>query len=175
MEESLSPAPAEPGTAPLHDDDAGRRRTLLRRLRVLLITSGLAFALTTWMLVRVQNPAALLGWGPGPSTVARAHLEALNRGELRIAYGLFSAQYRQHVPFESYHELVVAHREMFQTSDVSFDIREDSGQRAVLEGHITSAGGERYLARFTMVRIEGRWWIDDLRWGRDEKDRRIKT
>lgn len=162
--------------APEPDPEEERRRTaLLRRLRVLLFASTLAFALTTWMLVRVENPAALLGWGPGPSTIARAHLEALNRGELRAAYDLFSTQYRQQVPFNVYHQLVITHREMFLIADASFQETEDSGDRAVLESSITASDGEHYRARFTMVRIDGRWWIDDLRWGLDEEDSLIKA
>ena len=176
MEDTPNPTAPEhlPGVA-LAEAEERRRRDLLRRLRVLLAAGGLAFALTAWMLVRVQNPAALLGWRPGPSTVARAHLEALNRGELRIAYELFSSQYRQQVPFETYHQLVVTHREMFHTERVAFETREDSGDRAVLESRITTADGVHYRARFTMVRIEGRWWIDDLRWAAEpDEDRFIR-
>ena len=154
------------------DADLPRRRSLLRRLRVLLMAGVVAFALTTWMLVRVENPAALLGLSPGPASVARAHLAALNHGELRTAYDFFSAKYRQQVSFEAYHRLVVSHREMFRTEVVEFETQEAGADRAVLESHITSADGAAYVARFTMVRREGRWWIDDLRWGlvADEDD-----
>jgi hypothetical protein len=162
--------------APEQDPEEKRRRgLLLRRLRVLLYAGTLAFALTTWMLVRVENPAALLGWGPGPSTVARAHLEALNRGELRAAYELFSTRYRQQVPFQAYHQLVVTHRAMFLIAGATFQETEDSGDHAVLLSSITASDGEHYRSRFTMVRIEGRWWIDDLRWGLDEEDALIKA
>jgi hypothetical protein len=155
--------------------EARRRASLLRRLRVLLFASTLAFALTTWMLVRVDNPAALLGWGPGPSSVARAYLEALSRGELRAAYDLFSTQYRQQVSFDVYHQLVITHRDMFLIADARFEEAEDSGDRAVLESSITASDGEHYRARFTMVRIDGRWWIDDLRWGLEEEDTLIRA
>lgn len=156
-----------------NDPDEPRRRRLLRRLRVLLLAGGLAFALTTWLLVRVENPAALFGLGPGPASVARAHLNALNRGALREAYDLFSAQYRQQVSFEMYHALVVSHREMFRTEAIQLDTREAAGERAVLESHVVSADGEQYVARFTMVRLEGRWWIDDLRWALDDEEDKI--
>lgn len=155
--------------------EARRRMALLRRLRVLLFAGTLSFALTTWTLVRVENPAALLGWGPGPSSVARAHLEALNRGELRVAYELFSTQYRQQVSFDAYHQLVITHRDMFLIADATFEETEDSGDRAVLEGSITASDGEHYRARFTMVRIDGRWWIDDLRWGLEKESTLIRA
>lgn len=152
------------------DPEAPRRRTMLRRLRILLITGGLAFALTTWLLVRVENPAALLGFVPGPASVARAHLDALNRGALREAYDLFSASYRQQVTFEMFHELVVTHRQIFRTARMEFDTAEAADDRAVLDTHLVSADGERYLARFTLVRREGRWWIEDLRWALEDND-----
>lgn len=170
IHDSWTFASAEPDPTESH-----RRTALLRRLRVLLFASTLAFALTAWMLVRVENPAALLGWGPGPSSVARAHLEALNRGELRAAYELFSTQYRQQVSFDAYHRLVITHRDMFLIADATFEETEDSGDRAVLEGSITASDGEHYRARFTMVRIDGRWWIDDLRWGLEEENTLIRA
>jgi hypothetical protein len=166
------------GAARAPAGDAGetkRRSALLRRLRVLLYAGCAAFTLATWMLVTVQNPLALVGLGPGPSSVARAHLDALRRGELRAAYDLFSTEYRQQVSFEAYHKLVVTHQEMFETISVTFQMEEDSGNHAVLEGRITSADGEHYRARFTMVRVDGRWWIDDLRWGLDEDEPLVRT
>jgi hypothetical protein len=53
---------------------------------------------------------------------------------------------------------------MFRTRELRFSRNEESGERAVLETHIRAEGGERYVARFTLIRAEGRWWIDDLRW-----------
>lgn len=144
----------------------GRRgRDLLRRLRLLLVLGGAGFAVATWMMVRFDPLPQLLGGGSGPASVAREHLQALNRGALREAYALFSIQYRAQVSFEAYHELVVTHREMFRTAAMDFTEREASRERAVLEGHLRTAAGERYRARFTMVWFQGRWWIDDLRWG----------
>ena len=162
MEEQPNPFGGSESFAPDHAESP--RRHLLRRLRILLLTGGLAFALTTWMLVRFENPAAFFGFGPGPASVAREHLDAVRSGELRRAYGLFSASYRQRVPFEAYHRLVVTHRDMFRTESVQIQVKETAGNRTILLGQMVSADGEHYVAQFTMVRWEGRWWIDDLRW-----------
>ena len=169
MDEPLSilpvgPEPESPAAA-REDARAADRRTLLRRLRVLLLTTGVAFALTTWMLVRVESPGGLLWFARGPAGVVRAHLQALNRGELRTAYECFSRHYRQQVPFEAYHQLVVSHRRMFRTREVAFAPREQSPERAVIETRMVAADGERYVARFTLVQVDGRWWIEDVRWG----------
>lgn len=176
MAEPLTMFPAEPG------DPAGgsprrepreelARRTLLRRLLALLMGGGLAFVLTIWVLVRVENPASRWALGSGPSSVVRAHFAALNRGDLRTAYDLFSAHYREQIPFEAYHQLVATHREMFRTQAVEFRSTEVTEKRAVLETRLLAADGERYLARFTMVRLAGRWWIDDIRWGAEPRRR----
>ena len=157
-------SPSSAASRPASPSPDVRRRGLLRRLLALTAASGLAFALTTWLLVRVENPASLLPFGLEPSSVVRAHLEALNRGDLRGAYGMFSQHYRAQVSFEAYHKLVVSHRQMLRAREVEFSSREESPERAVLDAHLVAADGERYLARFTMVRVAGRWWIDDIRW-----------
>ena len=162
--------PALPQSTPSGPPAAEERREAAlrrfrRRLMALVAAGGAAFALTTWLLVRFENPLARLGAGESPAGVVKAQLEALKRGELRAAYELFSREYRRRVPFEAYRELVVTHRRMFRTREVRFSSREETGERATLETHTLTESGERYVARFTLARAEGRWWIDDLRWG----------
>ncbi|HEX9759935.1 MAG TPA: DUF4864 domain-containing protein, partial [Candidatus Acidoferrales bacterium] len=140
------------------------RRRLLRRLGVLLVLGVVGFSMVTWVLVRVEDPSALLPMGRGPSRVIENYLQALNRGELRTAYNLFSPTYRGQVSFEVYHELIVTHRRMFLTREAKLQSREIGGERTVVDTRLVSTGGERYVARFTLVRLDGRWWIDDLRW-----------
>ncbi len=147
--------------------EAGRR-SLLRRLLALLAAGSTAFALTTWTLVRYEDPLGLLGFGSGPTSVVKAQLEALNRGQLRAAYEMFSPHYRQQVPFEAFERLVATHRRMFRTRNIRVGSRQESGERAVLETHLVAETGECYRARFTLVHDEDRWWIDDLRWGAEK-------
>ena len=163
----ILPTPA----SPVERQAEFARRNLLRRLGALLVAGSVAFTLTTWTLVRLENPMRYLPFGPGPASVVRQHLEALNRGELRAAYDLFSAEYRAHVPFEAYHQLVITHREIFRTREVRFGSPTTLRQRTVVETHLLAADGEHYVARFTLLRAEGRWWIDDLRWGADRSQR----
>jgi len=125
----------------------------------------IAFALTVWILVRVDLPAGSAGEELAAANVVRAQLDALNRGDLREAYGLFSQRYRDQVPFDAFHDLVTSHLAMFRARKVDFESREESHARAVLDTHILSTNGERYFARYTVIQIEGHWWIDDIRWG----------
>jgi len=169
MDEPLTVFPVGPAGEP-QAPGAGSprealRRQLLRRLLALLTASAVAFTLTTFLLVRYEKVLGLLGGAPGPARVVRAHLEALNRGELRAAYDQFSPHYREKVSFDAYHSLVVTHRRVFHLREFHFSRNEQAGERAVLEARIVAADGEHYLARFTLVRSDGRWWIDDLRWG----------
>lgn len=152
-----------------------RRRALLRRLKILLVAGVVAFAVTTWLLVRVEEPFGLAGLLPGPESTVRAHLQALNRGDLRGAYELFSNDYREQFPFEAYQQLVVTHRPMFRTQGVELTALEDSGERTVLDARMRATDGQQYAARFTMVLVEGRWWIDDVRWGRPSNRRVFAT
>lgn len=141
------------------------RKIIVRRLGVLLGAAVAAFALTVWILVRVDLPAGSAGEELAAANVVRAQLDALNRGELREAYGLFSQHYRDQMTFEAFHELVATHLAMFRARKVDFESREESHARAVFDTHILSTNGERYFARYTVIRIEGHWWIDDVRWG----------
>jgi hypothetical protein len=141
------------------------RRAILRRLEALLAAAGAAFILTTWLLVRMDIAGKSAAGNSNASQVVRRQLEALDRGELREAYALFSQHYRQQVPFEAFHELVASHWRMFRARKIEFVNREESRVRAVLDTHITASDGGHYLARYTLVEIEGQWWIDDLRWG----------
>lgn len=131
----------------------------------LLAASGLAFTLTAWMLVHFDNPLGSMGSAGTPTSVVQAHLEALNRGDLHAAYDLFSQRYRQQVSFEAYHQLVSKHWRLFNIREFRVSRDDEWGGRAALETSILSVDGRRYLARFTLVHAEGRWWIDDLRWG----------
>jgi hypothetical protein len=64
---------------------------------------------------------------------------------------------------------------MFHTRLQRFGKDEESGERAVLETHLLAEGGEHYLARYTLVHAEGRWWIDDLRWSAEPGLRKLLT
>lgn len=163
--------PAAPG--PREEIARLARAQTLRRLKRLLIFGCALFTLTIWLLVRLENPGKLSPFAPGPARIIRQHLEALNRGEFREAYLLFSQHYRDQVSFELYHELVVTHSAMFRTRIVSVRQQETSGNRIVLETRVLASDGERYVARFTLVRVENRWWIDDLRWGADTDRRNV--
>ena len=41
------------------------------------------------------------------------------------------------------------------------------GDSAVVETHTESENGGHYVARFTLVKAGGRWWIDEVRWGEE--------
>jgi len=149
------------------------RAQSLRRLKRLLVLACAFFTLAIWQFVLLESPGKFSPFAPGPSRIIRQHLEALNRGAFREAYLLFSQHYRDEVSFELYHQLVVSHAAMFRTRIVSVRHQESAGNRIVLDTRLLAADGERYVARFTLVQVENRWWIDDLRWGTDTDRRNI--
>ncbi|MCL5286435.1 MAG: DUF4864 domain-containing protein [Acidobacteria bacterium] len=172
MNESSPVSPYDPRPdldAPDPREEFARRarQQSLRRLKRLLIFGCALFTLIIWLLVRLESTGGLSAFAPGPSRIVRQHLEALNRGAFREAYLLFSQHYRDEVSFELYHELVVTHAAMFRTRIVSFSSRQLAGQRIVLDTRLVASDGERYVARFTLIQVENRWWIDDLRWAAD--------
>lgn len=160
---------------PLYDTggEARRRQRLLRRLKLLLAAGLVVFAAATWFLVRFESP--LLRAAAGPAAVVRAHLDALNRNDIQAAWNLFSADYREQFPYDSYQELIAQHPDVFRTRNVEFRQQMQSSQRAFLVARLLAADGASYVARFTLVRSDGRWWIDDFRWTRDHSRRPLVT
>jgi len=149
--------------------DLPYRSGLRKRFAMLLLAGLAAFSLTTWRLARVEMPVGEAEDGSAPAGVVEAQLDALAGREIRAAYDLFSARYRKEVSFEMFHDLIVSHLEMFETQELTFRRREETGDRAVVETHTESEEGGHYVARFTLVRISGRWWIDEVRWGEENE------
>ncbi len=80
----MPPQPGAPGV-----EEASRKRSLRHNLLLLLSLTLAAFVVTTWILVRVDSP--LGSFMNGPQEIVRAQLRALDRGQLRPAYDMFSA------------------------------------------------------------------------------------
>lgn len=141
-----------------------RRRMMLRRMRIVLVGALAAFCLAAWLMVR--NDGSLLAWLgiSGPSRVVRQHLEALNRGEAREAYGFFSVKYRGVIPLPAYEDMISSHRAMFRTRVLGTQTPSQGEGYAVVDMRLAASSGAHYVARFTLVQIEGRWWIDQVRW-----------
>jgi hypothetical protein len=154
--------PAAAAAAAPNDDALERRRSFRQNLYLLLGLALAAFILTSWILVRLDSPFGI--FATGPQEVVRAQLRALDRDELKPAYDLFSARYRSKVPFYAWHELCVAHWQMFHADVVRADRPEPSGASVFLEIYLRGSDATNYRARFTVVRANGRWWIDDVHW-----------
>jgi hypothetical protein len=144
------------------EEAALQRRSFRHNLFLLLSLVLSAFILTAWILVRVDSPFGL--FSTGPQEIVRAQLRDLDRGELRPAYDLFSPRYRGQVSFDTWHQLFVAHWRMFHADVVRAETPDFSGPGASLEIYLHGADGKDYRARFTLIRTDGRWWIDDVHW-----------
>ncbi len=143
---------------------AAHRAAMLRRLRVVLGVALAAFCLVTFLLVRSESPLGEWLGISGPSRVVRQHLAALNRGETRQAYSFFSENYRGKIPWRAYEELVSSHRSMFRTQLLSMDAPSHTSEQAVLDTRLASSSGAVYIARFTLIHVDGHWLIDQVRW-----------
>ena len=152
-------------------DAASRRRSFRHNLFLLLSLTLAAFILTSWILVRVDAPFGI--FSTGPQEIVRAQLRALDRGELRPAYDMFSARYRGQVSFDTWHELFVKHWRMFHADVVRAETPAFTGPGVTLEIYLHGADDKDYRARFTLIRTDGRWWIDDVHWTQEPDERDI--
>jgi hypothetical protein len=143
-------------------DAESQRRTFRQNLKLLLSLSLAAFTLTAWILVRLDSPFGL--FSSGPQEIVRAQLKALDRGELRPAYDMFSSRYREQVSFDDWHNLIVTHWRMFHAEVLRSEEPAKSGPGVSLEIYLRGADEREYRARFIVIRTNGRWWIDDVHW-----------
>jgi hypothetical protein len=154
-----------------YEDAASRRRRFRHNLFLLLSLALAAFILTAWILVRVDAPFGI--FSTGPQEIVRAQLRALDRGELRPAYDMFSARYRGEVSFDTWHELFVTHWRMFHADVVRSETPAIRGPGVTLEIYLHGADDKVYRARFTLIRTDGRWWIDDVHWTQEADERDV--
>lgn len=155
--------------AAAHEAIALRKQGFRRHLYMLLLLALGAFIFTSWILVHLDAPFG--AYANGPQEVVRAQLRALERGQLRPAYDLFSARYRQQVSFDAWRELVVTHSRMFHADVVRTGTPAQAGPRVNLEIYLHGADEKDYRARFTLIRTGGRWWIDDVHWTETSAER----
>jgi hypothetical protein len=154
---------------------ANDRQRFLRRLGWLLVAGLASFALVSWMLVRSTR---IIGFGArdsGPIAVVKLELGSLARGDLQDAYAQLSERYRKQVPFADYNALVTSHRRMFLTREYRVTRDEVHDGQMQIDAQLVSINGKHYLARFTLVEIAGRWWIDDLHWRAETYERMEHT
>ena len=144
------------------EETDSRRRSFRHNLFLLLSLALAAFVMTSWILVRVDSPFGM--FSTGPQDLVRAQLRALDRGELRPAYDMFSPRYRGQVPFETWHELCMRHWRMFHASVVRTETTSQFGPGATMEIFLHGSDDKDYRARFTLIHSDGRWWIDDVHW-----------
>lgn len=152
-----------------YENEASQRRSFRHNLYWLLSLSLAAFILASWIMVRVDAPFG--SFSTGPQEIVRAQLRALDRGDLRPAYDLFSARYRDQVSFDTWHELFVTHWRMFHADVVRAETPAYSGPGVTLEIYLHGADDKDYRARFTLIRTDGRWWIDDVHWSQEAEER----
>jgi hypothetical protein len=158
--------PAEKQFSPpaFHEHPRVTNPLLPRRLAMLFASSFVAFSLTTWFLARTNNTADVPHAANTAEGVIRQQFEAVSQGEMRVAYALFSPRYRSEVPFETFEETVRAHGAIFRATSVRKESEIETVARAEIKLRLETAGGDRFTARYTLIEIEGRWWIDEMRW-----------
>jgi hypothetical protein len=157
-----------PPSAARSVDESSRKRRLRHNLLLLLSLTLAAFVLTAWILVRVDSPVGVSS--TGPQEIVSAQLRALDRGQLRPAYDMFSARYRQQVSFDVWHELIVTHWRMFHAEVLRTGEPAQTGPGVTLEIHLRGSDDKDYRARFVLIRLEGRWWIDDVHWAEESDE-----
>ena len=164
--------PDVPG--PAWTPPSGRSRRWLIALLALLGVSLIAFGVTTFWLSRLATPLAIAEADTQATSLVRAHFAALERGDFRAAYDQFSARYRDQIPFAIFREIMATHWSLLQ-GQVTVIPQSATPARVVLGVDFSNPAGATINAEFTLVRTAGRWWIDNVRWGRERLQHLIRS
>lgn len=136
----------------------------MRQTLVLLVASCVAFTLAAMWLSGISTRSSNIRADSQAVRVVQAHFEALHRGDFHAAYALFSARLRRQLPFEEFHEMMLTHIPMLR-GRVSVVPETTTANRIVVNIDFSRSGDMGLTAEFTLVRNNGRWWIDDVHWG----------
>jgi hypothetical protein len=90
-----------------------------------------------------------------------------------FAYDMFSPRYRGQVSFDTWHQLFITHWRMFHADVLRSETPAQSGKGVTLEIYLHGGDDRDYRARFTLIRTDGRWWIDDVHWEQEPDERAI--
>lgn len=169
LDSTNPPSSGEPAATQLsppafHGRPRGANPLLPRRLALLFASSFVAFSLTTWFLARTNNIADVPSVENTAEAVIRQQFEALSQGKTRVAYALFSPRYRSEVSFENFEQTVHAHGAIFRATSIRKESEIETVARAEIKLRLETSGGDLFVARYTLIEIEGRWWIDEMRW-----------
>lgn len=146
-----------------HDASPEARKRWLRGMIALLGISCLAFAVVVLWLSRLPSPASLQNADFQAEQVVRAHFAALDRGDYRAAYSLFSERLRHQMPFNQFHEIMEDHLQMLQGRVIVYPARTTAG-RVVMDISFRGVRSMDLTAEFTLVHMNGHWLIDNMRW-----------
>jgi ketosteroid isomerase-like protein len=176
MEDPFIRRPGEwPGASQTTERAEGeRQRIWLRRMLFLLVACCLAFALTTFWFSHLSTSLSIEKADAQATSVVRQHFAALERGDYHAAYEQFSTRYRRRMPFEVFVEMVVGHWKMLSGQATLFP-RSQTPNRVIVHVDFAGSGSISVAAEFTVIRDNGRWWIDDVSWRRKRTPRLIET
>lgn len=149
----------------IHREHARRQRAWRRRMWILAGSCALAFGLTALWLTHLSTSLSVVEANAAAAQLVRQDLIALGRGDYRAAYAQFSPRYRRAMPFELFAEMIAGHGPLMRGS-VTVMPESATPDRVVLHVNFEPSGPTTLTAEFTLVRAGGRWWIDDVRWGR---------
>ncbi len=174
QEQSDNPASPSPGrpeaAAPIFTAprEASRKNIFHRRVTALFASTFAAFSLTTWLLTRTN----FSGDAAHDVEHARRRSAAATRraGAERAANCLraFFAAVSRRSSFAAFERMVSTHGGMFRATRLPIEDIAKSIPATKCACALAPADGQHYMAHYSTVLIEGRWWIDAMRWRGDE-------
>jgi hypothetical protein len=139
------------------------RKRWLRGMMILVGVFCLAFGLSALWLSHLAARTSVQNADSEAMQVVKAHFAALHRGDFQAAYALFSSRLRREMPFDEFHDVMLAHLPLLDGRESVFP-ETTTARRVVVDIHFIGSENMFLTAEFTLVRNGGRWWIDNIQW-----------
>jgi hypothetical protein len=119
-----------------------------------------------WLILLAIVIAVWWFWGRtlAPVRVIRAQLQAVDAGDMALAYSYLSKNAKATMTLEQLEDRVLANSVVQQPTDSTFLSRKMEGDRATISGTLESQDGQLCDLTYTLVKESGEWRIASFQW-----------
>jgi hypothetical protein len=100
----------------------------------------------------------------GPARNVKAHIEALNEGDVDQAYKHFSGEYRKNHSYATFKSEVDAYSDAFPLTEYSLKHVQVVNDKATVEGILKGKNGAIIPVHYSLVLEKREWKINDYSW-----------
>ena len=100
----------------------------------------------------------------GPIRMIDEHIEAINAGNYRLAYGYFSEDLQEEISYQEFRENLEEFSSLLPSRESSFSNVNIVNDKASVEGTLTGRDGAIFPVEYELIKEKGVWRISTYHW-----------